>query len=269
MKKTLALSALLLGVLSGSVNAKNIEFPPYGYIDEMPYAMGQCFNNIIDVQGNAEDYAIDVSFETVSALGRAGNYSGERCAVFLFKDAVVGAMESYFGTEEKSVWVIKPDGVHMYGPNGTYTAAMHYALSERAHKKVLFLHEIEGSFDDDVNLVVTVAIRHQGYNTVLPSGGTVASGGADFFLGGVKRAIQDKFEYGVHSWGGPDGEGSSFPREHHVHEQYIQFYRELGIDVSFYWFTLESASADDIHLMTRSEMDDFNLVNATFDSAVK
>lgn len=261
--------AAMLVLAAAAATAKNNEFAPYGFIDEMPYAMGQCFNNIIEIDGVAADFELEATFDTVSAIGKQRTYSGDRCAVFLFNDAVVGVMEGYMGTPEKAEWLIKDDGVHLYGPNGTYSAAMEYALSTREHKKVMYLHDIEGSFDDSVNLEVAMTVRHKGYNTVLPQDGFVASGGADFFLAGVKRAVENQYEYGVHSWGADDGEAMDFPRDHPVHQEYLEFYRELGINETFYWFTLESAPASDIHLMSRDEMDGFNLINASFEAAIK
>ena len=151
------------------------------------------------------------------------------------------------------------------------TAAMHYALMQREHKKVLYLHDIEGSFDDDVNLKAAIEIHNQGYNTVLPNGGEVASGGSDFFLAGVKRAIQGDYKYGVHSWGGGDDDVKAIdlPKNHEEHDKYLSFYKEVGIDSAFYWYTIESAPEEGMHWMSVSEMDKFKLVNATYQEAIE
>lgn len=242
--------------------AKNNEFPPYGFIDDMPYPLGQCFNNIINAKGDYQTYQINISFGKVSANNNQHYYTGARCAVFVFENAIIGAMESPFGTAEQTLWKIKDDGVHLYGANGTYTAAMHYALMQIAHKKVFYLHDVKGSFDDNVNMYVATVVRKQGYDTVLPDNAIVASGGADFFLAGVKRAAVGKYEFGIHSWGGQNEQGRDFPKDHPAHHQYLNFYDDLKINEAFYWFTLQMAPVNSMYYMNKLEMNKFGLINA-------
>ena len=255
--------------ITTSTFAKNNNFGFYGFIDEMPYAVGQCFNNITKINGKIDEYKIKITFDKVSAIGKT-KISKPRCGVFVFNDGIVGAMENYFGEKSKFTWFIKPDGIHIYGESGTYTGAMQFALSKLKHKKVFYLHEIQGSFDDDVNLYATIAIRQQGYNTVLPNGGKIYSGGVDFFLAGKKRAIENEnFEFGVHSWDGSSGEGRELPKDHPEHQMFLETMRELDITTDFYWYTLEVAPASGMHLMNLDEIKKFKIVNSTYKNATK
>jgi hypothetical protein len=43
---------------------------------------------------------------------------------------------------------------------------------------------------------------------------------------------------------------------------YLNYYDEMGIPQSFYWYTLEAASAEDIHWMTESELEQYNMLTS-------
>jgi Ca2+-binding EF-hand superfamily protein len=124
----------------------------------------------------------------------------------------------------------------------------------------LVLQECLGSVDDDSNMLACQIIRHHGFTTIVPADGEVASGGVDLFLSGAKRLAEPGARFGVHSWGGVGESGVDMPRDHESHEMYLEFCRDMGIPKAFYWFTLEAADPDDIHWMTRKELDRFNCV---------
>ena len=44
------------------------------------------------------------------------------------------------------------------------------------------------------------------------------------------------------------------PRNHPEHQKYLDFYRAVGIDTDFYWYTLQAAPAEGMHWMSESEM---------------
>ena len=50
------------------------------------------------------------------------------------------------------------------------------------------------------------------------------------------------------------------PRSRRAHDLYLDYYTDMGIDPSFYWFTLDAAPADSIHWMTSDELIAFGLV---------
>jgi len=74
------------------------------------------------------------------------------------------------------------------------------------------------------------------------------------FLAGTKRTIDLGAKLGVHSWSDGEKDGSEFPKEDEVHTIYLDYYKEMGIDTEFYWYTLDAASAENIHWMTESEI---------------
>ena len=65
---------------------------------------------------------------------------------------------------------------------------------------------------------------------------------------------------GVHSWADSGAAtGDTLDRDAEDHRIYLDYYRALGIDQEFYWFTLQAAPADDMHWMTESEMAKFSV----------
>jgi len=136
------------------------------------------------------------------------------------------------------------------------------AMDAYPETETLILQSVPGSADDDANLELARQVRALGLTTVVPSDGVVASGGTDLFLAGTMRQIGDGACIGVHSWGDSQiGAGSDVPREDPVHQLYLDYYREIGIDPEFYWFTLEAASVEDIHWMRVAEQTRFGMGN--------
>lgn len=120
--------------------------------------------------------------------------------------------------------------------------------------------DVPGSVDDEANLKAARMIRSKGLNTRLLKESVVASGGTDFFLSGVKRYIQEGAKIGVHSWeDNLFNSGDKVAKNHPQHQLYLAYYNEVGIPESFYWFTLEAASVDDIHWMTQDEIQRYGL----------
>jgi len=115
---------------------------------------------------------------------------------------------------------------------------------------------IEGSSDDETNLQLSKQIHDKGISTHLNANGMIASGGVDLFLAGVERTASDNEpQIGVHSWGSSDGEdGRQVAKSDPVHQEYLSYYRHIGINPQFYWFTLQAAPASDIHWMNQSEL---------------
>lgn len=128
--------------------------------------------------------------------------------------------------------------------------------------KVLVLQKIDGSVDDEANLELGRMVREAGFTTIVPSNGLVASGGTDLFLAGAERIIEERACIGVHSWGG-FVEGRHVPRTSWHHVPYLKYYRDLAISEEFYWFTLESASINDMHWMTTDEVDRYALATTS------
>ena len=121
---------------------------------------------------------------------------------------------------------------------------------------------VPGSMDDDSCLRASQMVRDHGLNTHLRSDGEVASGGADFFQAGVKRTCERGAKFGIHSWSDFGSEGSGYPRDSEKHKMYLDYYDEMGIPQSFYWYTLEVATASDIHWMTEEELGKYSMITS-------
>ncbi len=124
----------------------------------------------------------------------------------------------------------------------------------------LILLDCPGSIDDESALHACRMIRLHGFTTIVPANGEVASGGVDLFLSGKHRLVEPGARFGVHSWGGIGESGVDVPRDDESHELYEDYYRDMGIHPDFYWFTLEAADPDDIHWMTRKELEQYQCV---------
>jgi hypothetical protein len=123
----------------------------------------------------------------------------------------------------------------------------------------LVLEWIGGSVDDAANLELSRAVRALGLATLVPADGLVASGGTDLFLAGRTRILEPGACVGVHSWAGDGIEGRDLPRDAREHAPYLHYYAEMGVAKDFYWFTLDAASAEDMHWMTATEAANFGL----------
>jgi hypothetical protein len=137
-------------------------------------------------------------------------------------------------------------------------------ISHHPNIETFNIDMIEGSLDDETNMVLSKAIHDHGINTHLNEGGLIASGGVDLYLAGVYRSAHDhKPKMGVHSWGEPeDGmTGDTLVKSHPIHNEYLNYYRYIGINQEFYWFTLAAAPAEDMHWMTLNELKKFNVIN--------
>jgi len=147
------------------------------------------------------------------------------------------------------------DTVYMNGVIGSDTLdIMQTLFNDYPQIKVVIMQNVPGSMDDEINLLASREIRNRGIATHIPADGMVASGGTDMFLAGANRTIETGAKLGVHSWSDGEKDGSEFPKEHEVHTMYLDYYTEMGIDTEFYWYTLDAASAENIHWMTESEI---------------
>ncbi|WP_170400816.1 alpha/beta hydrolase [Ruegeria arenilitoris] len=127
--------------------------------------------------------------------------------------------------------------------------------------KTLVLQYIEGSVDDDANVIFSRVVREQGFDTVVPSDGMVASGGTDLFLAGNRRVLETGACVGVHSWGGWNIVATEIPEDDPEHDRYLDYYEDIGVDDAFYWYTLDAAPAEGMHWMTAAEADLYDLTS--------
>lgn len=139
--------------------------------------------------------------------------------------------------------------------DGNSYEQMYDVLNNSLRIGTLVFTMVPGSVDDETNLALGRMLRQAGVVTYLPARGTVASGGTDLFLAGVRRIVERGARVGVHSWSADETLSAlNLPRDHPAHARYLDYYRDMGIPEDFYWFTLQAAPPEDVHWMTEEEM---------------
>ncbi|GLT19376.1 hypothetical protein GCM10007938_31580 [Vibrio zhanjiangensis] len=137
--------------------------------------------------------------------------------------------------------------------------------------QLLRLQNVPGSLDDEVNLRLATKVHDLGISTLLESDSRVESGGTDLFLSGTERKVEQGAKVGVHSWASDDGnshivEGADVPVDDPQHQEYIKYYQEVELTKpeEFYWFTVYSASSEDMHYLTQDELKYFGFNTPNF-----
>ncbi|WP_425085627.1 alpha/beta hydrolase [Ruegeria profundi] len=141
----------------------------------------------------------------------------------------------------------------------TTLGAFRAVAADNPQIKTLVLQNIEGSVDDDANVIFSREVRNRGFDTIVPSDGMVASGGTDLFLAGNRRTLQPGACVGVHSWGGGGIIATELPEDDPEHDRYLDYYDDIGVSEDFYWYTLEVASEDEMHWMTAAEANSYDM----------
>jgi hypothetical protein len=132
-------------------------------------------------------------------------------------------------------------------------------VEDNPQLETIVMLDVPGSADDEVNLPMATWVRNKGFNTPLTSSSHVASGGSDFFLAGVERTLEEGAKIGVHSWGYGNGDGADLDKSDPAHEMNRKYIQDMLGKDDFYWYTLEAASADDMHYMSLDEIKYYNL----------
>lgn len=176
----------------------------------------------------------------------------------LNRDKTVTRDEAYRYMKADNVpatFTVKDDIAYM---EGVITAALPATvlrlLFEHPEVTTIEMSIVPGSIDDEANVRAALYVHEHNLATKLNAYSAIASGGTDFFLAGTTRTVEDGATIGVHSWGGPVT-ATEIPRDDPAHQIYLDYYEAIGIPAEFYWYTLEAAPAEDIHLMTEEEMD--------------
>lgn len=134
------------------------------------------------------------------------------------------------------------------------------AMKSNPNVEQLIFDFVPGSADDESNLELARRVRELELSTTIPDNGLTASGGTDLFLAGTKRSASAAACVGVHTWGDQSvGIGSEISEDHPMHQMYLDYYEEMEIPVSFYWFTLDAAGPDDSHWMSIVEIESFQM----------
>ncbi len=136
---------------------------------------------------------------------------------------------------------------------------MKQALRKHPHADTLVLLRSDGSVFDEYNLKTALLIHERGMITRLTPYSRIASGAVDLLLAGKTRVIPQGAKIGVHAWKNGEAEGHLLPKTHQKHQMFLDYYRKVGVDTSFYWFTLAAAPYRQIHWMTEEEIARFEL----------
>lgn len=120
------------------------------------------------------------------------------------------------------------------------------------------LVDCPGSLDEEANLRLARMVRRAGLSTHIPEGGSVRSGAVELFLAGVTRSAHPSAEFGVHSWRDEAGqEARDYPADDPVHAEYLDYYREMGLDAdaarAFYAMT-NASGYDEIRYLTKADI---------------
>lgn len=135
------------------------------------------------------------------------------------------------------------------------------ALKANPDVTEIYLGQIKGSVAPVAVARMGRAIRARGLTTRMDARSAVFSGGVDLHLGGARRIVAPRATVGVHDWVNSYGEqGRDFRRDAQAHEPTRGYTAEmLGTD-AFYWFALNAARHDQVHFMTRAEMQRYGLI---------
>lgn len=129
----------------------------------------------------------------------------------------------------------------------------------------MVMQDCPGSTDDVANWAAAREIHAQGIAIHLPTEAIIASGAVDLFLAGTTRTRDAGSQIGVHSWADGNGnEATDFPVGDEEHQGAIDYYIDMGFTQeeaeAFYYFTINAASAEDIHWMTDEEIEQYKLL---------
>jgi len=112
-------------------------------------------------------------------------------------------------------------------------AAFSAMLRDHPGIATLELVDCPGTEDDRANLRLGRMIRAHGIATHVPNNGWVASGAVEIFLAGVRRLVEPRAEFAVHSWEDDTGRGpNDFSPEAPENRDYIDYYRAMGMSES-------------------------------------
>ena len=160
---------------------------------------------------------------------------------------------------------IKDDRAYITGDLGTGTySQLQDLINNNPGVKTLVLKNVGGSVNDAINMHNGRLVRNAQLTTLMPADGEAYSGGVDLFAAGAKRVYEKGGKLGVHSWCCVNGKSADkLSKTDPAHDAQLTYFREMlgaADGIAFYFFTLEAASFDGIHLMTEAELKKYRLI---------
>jgi len=181
----------------------------------------------------------------------------------LFPILLEGISFLYLNNITTTKFEVRENIVYINGDINAKTYEQFVELMETNPQVDTLVEEIvQGSIDDETMIKLGYFVRERGLKTKLTASSEIDSGGVDLFLAGIERTMEEGAHIGVHSWSDIFKEAKDYPkdsREHEANRKYVE--DMLGTD-DFYWFTIYSASADDIHEMTMEEIEKYGLLTS-------
>lgn len=136
-------------------------------------------------------------------------------------------------------------------------------LSAHPETRLLAFVDMPGSSDDSAALEIARFIRASGLNTHMPSDARIESGAVMVFAAGVERTAECGARAGVHAWWDTAGySAQEVPADHPGHAHFIEYYAQMGLPDTYYWFTVNAAPPDGMHTLTPPEMNEYGLVTS-------
>jgi len=187
------------------------------------------------------------------------------CQKFLFKRAMAELQNVEIFTVSSDKESVILEGII----NSSALEKLKAIVEEHPQINTINIKNCDGSIDDEVNLKLGKYIYDTGMNTHLMDDGWVASGGTDLFLAGKTRTRGSNTKFGVHSWSEMTDKGKmvtakDFSPEHESHQPYIKYYESIGFTAQeakdFYFFTINLASAEDMHWMAEAEIEKYKML---------
>lgn len=135
-------------------------------------------------------------------------------------------------------------------------------IKKHPNVRTIIFGDVPGSSNDDVNMHTGRLIRNAGFTTLALKNSEIHSGGVDLFCSGLKRIVNNGAQLGVHSWDDGDLTASEYPVDHPAHRFQLDYFKEMLGDKTgrdFYFFTINSAAADSIHVMKNEELISWNI----------
>ncbi len=132
----------------------------------------------------------------------------------------------------------------------------------------LVLANVPGSVDPDAVFAAGRLLREVGLATEVPADGFVAGGGVDLFAAGAARTLGEGASLAVRAWEDPadDVRADRLPPGDDRHDPFLTYLAEMLGDVAgpdFYFFSINAAAPDELHLMSDAEIARYKLVTVT------
>ena len=170
--------------------------------------------------------------------------------------AIENISESHFRT---SPWYeVENNGTlaRMYGQiDESIEAKTQKLLADNPNLQTIELVYVPGSYHDENNHKAGRMIRAAWINTLIKEFGFIASGGTDLLMAWNQRSMAEWAQIWVHAWTSTTHpESWTLAASHTAHNEYLDYFNEMGISPNLYWFTLEETRPESIHWLTSSEL---------------